>query len=181
MTVRPIKFSTRPSRTIFMVVNLPVLNTIVFGAVATGSINAQLALIAAGTISRAGSIPAATAPAARIGIISAVVAVLLVISVRKVMVKQITPMIKMMCHVVMPTSALPKAALKPDTTNALAIAMPPPNSISMPHGIFAAVSQSSKRSPLPFGIRNMQTTATNATLASLAPFKSSQVLQPPNG
>ena len=61
----------------------------VLGAVATGSMKAQLALMAAGTISSNGSRPAANAAAASIGIISAVVAVLLVISVRKVMLRQI--------------------------------------------------------------------------------------------
>ena len=58
----------------------PVLNMIVLGAVATGSINAQLALMAAGTISTAGSMPAASAAVARIGIINVVVAVLLAVS-----------------------------------------------------------------------------------------------------
>ena len=59
-------------------------NTIAFGAVATGNINAQLADKAAGNISRAGSKPAPREAAARIGISSAVVAVLLVISVKNV-------------------------------------------------------------------------------------------------
>jgi len=62
----------------------------VLGAVATGSINAQLALMAAGTINRSGGISKATAAAARIGNIKVVVAVLLVISVIKVMTWQIT-------------------------------------------------------------------------------------------
>ena len=55
----------------------------VFGAVATGSMKAQLAAIAAGTISTAGSIFAELAAAARIGISRFVVAVLLVTSVNK--------------------------------------------------------------------------------------------------
>ena len=73
----PIRFRAAPSRAIVLVVNLPVLNTAVLGAVATGNMNAQLALIAAGTIISAGSIPAASAAAARMGIMRAVVAVLL--------------------------------------------------------------------------------------------------------
>ena len=68
----------------------PVLDMIVLGAVATGNINAQLALIAAGTIRDSGGTPAAIAAAARIGIISVVVAVLLVISVKNVIQRQMT-------------------------------------------------------------------------------------------
>lgn len=64
------------------------------GAVATGNIKAQLALIAAGTINTAGSILAAIAAAARIGMSNVVVAVLLVASVRKVIKRQIAPIIK---------------------------------------------------------------------------------------
>ena len=54
------------------------------GAVATGNIKAQLALIAAGIIINAGSIPAATPAAASIGINKVAVAVFEVISVKKV-------------------------------------------------------------------------------------------------
>ena len=67
----------------------PVLNMMVLGAVATGNINAQLALMAAGTIRTSGGISAAKAAAARMGNIKVVVAVLLVISVINVMVRQI--------------------------------------------------------------------------------------------
>ena len=68
-----------------------------FGAVATGSIKAQLALIAAGTISRLGSMSAASAAGARIGINNIVVAVLLVASVRKVTLSVMTAMITSGC------------------------------------------------------------------------------------
>jgi hypothetical protein len=54
------------------------------GAVATGNINAQLALIAAGTIKIKGSILAAKDAAARIGMSKAVVAVFDVASVKVV-------------------------------------------------------------------------------------------------
>jgi hypothetical protein len=56
----------------------------VFGAVATGNIKAQLALKVAGIISKSGSSSALTAVAANTGINIAVVAVLLVASVKKV-------------------------------------------------------------------------------------------------
>ena len=59
------KLRTLPSFAISAVVNRPVEKTMVLGAVATGSMNAQLALMAAGTIKRAGSISAAIAAAAR--------------------------------------------------------------------------------------------------------------------
>ena len=56
-------------------------NITALGAVATGNMNAQLALIAAGIISSSGSIWADIAVAASIGMSSVVVAVLDVISV----------------------------------------------------------------------------------------------------
>ena len=168
MTKAPIRFKTKPSLAIRLVLNRLVLKTIVFGAVATGSINAQLALIAAGTINKAGSMPVAIAAAARIGIIKLVVAVLLVISVRKVMVRQMVANISKICQLAIPESAVPSASLRPETTKPLAIAIPPPNNISMPQGIRPAVSQSSSFEPLPSLMRNIATTATSATLASLA-------------
>ena len=63
------------------------------GAVATGSIKAQLALSAAGSMRNLGSISFDKATAPRIGIIKIVLAVLLVSSVRKVIKKQIARII----------------------------------------------------------------------------------------
>ena len=77
---------------------LPVLKMMALGAVATGSMNAKLALMAAGTISRLGSTPAATPAAARIGINNTVVAVLLVVSVRKVTASAMTAMMSSGCR-----------------------------------------------------------------------------------
>ena len=59
-------------------------NTIAFGGVATGIIKAQLAAIVAVTTNNNGSIPNGNAMAARIGTKVAVVARLLVSSVRKI-------------------------------------------------------------------------------------------------
>ena len=73
--------------------------TMVFGAVATGSIKAQLALIAAGTIKASGLMLDDKLIAAKIGKISVVVARLLVISVRKVINKQIARISKKRCQV----------------------------------------------------------------------------------
>ena len=80
MTAAPTKFNTNPSRTIVLIGKRPVENTIVLGAVATGNIKAQLALMAAGTMSSSGGISAANAAAAKTGSMSVVVAVLIVIS-----------------------------------------------------------------------------------------------------
>ena len=90
-----------------------------FGPVATGNMNAKLALIAAGTMISLGSTPAATAPAASIGMSSAVVAVLLVISVRKLTDSAVTMMTSAIGNALMPTSASPTSALRPDAANAL--------------------------------------------------------------
>jgi len=87
---------------------------ITLGAVATGNMNAQLALIAAGTINSFGSSAAPTAAAARMGIKSEVVAVLLVISVRKVTLRQIAASTAMVGQVESAESASPIVALKPD-------------------------------------------------------------------
>ena len=67
---------------------------IAFGAVATGNMKAQLALMVAGTIILIGSMPIADETENRIGMIMAVVAVLLVISVKKVMAKQMLKIMK---------------------------------------------------------------------------------------
>jgi len=68
----------------------PLENTIAFGGVATGSINAQEALIVAGIISINGSIPKPPAVAARIGKNMVAIAVLDVISVRNVTTREVT-------------------------------------------------------------------------------------------
>jgi len=106
-----------------------------FGAVATGSMNAHEALMAAGIMNSLGSMAAPMAPAARMGISSVVVAVLLVVSVRKVTVRQMTTMITAMGRTDRPVSRPPMVSLKPDDMNAVAIEMPAPKSMSMPQGI----------------------------------------------
>ena len=175
----PIRLSASPSLTITLIGKVPVLNIMVLGAVATGNINAQLALIAAGTISTSGGILAAKAAAAKIGSINVVVAVLLVISVINVMVKQIPSTRKKVSRVASCVSHAPSSAESPEERNAFAIAIPPPNKMSMPQGIFSAASQLRRRSPLPLGMRNMVTTANRAMLASLTLGTESKLDQPP--
>ena len=59
MTAAAITFNSAPSRAIRAVVISPEPKITLFGAVATGNMNAQLALIAAGTIISSGARPAA--------------------------------------------------------------------------------------------------------------------------
>ena len=84
MIKAPRRFKTSPSLAILFTVTSPVPKTTALGIVATGSMKAQLALIAAGIMSRIGSMFDAVAAAPRMGISTFVVAVLLVISVRNV-------------------------------------------------------------------------------------------------
>src|SRR6056297_1066602 len=152
-----------------------------FGAVATGSMNAQEALIAAGTISSSGRMPAATAVAARTGINSEVVAVLLVISVRNVTPRQMLSTISHGGSVASTVNCEATASLSPVSMKPRAMVMPPANSSSTPQGMAPAVCQSSKRPPRPSGIVQRTTTASSATAASLAYGSASHACQPPPG
>ena len=125
------------------------------------------ALMAAGIMNSLGSIPAPRAAAPSIGMSRVVVAVLLVASVKKVTTRQIHNMSSNTCRVASEESRAPMVWLRPELVKASAIAIPAPNSINIPHGIVAAVSQSSSRSPLPSGIRNSAVTDTKATTKSL--------------
>ena len=78
-----------------------------------------MALIAAGTMIRAWSIPVFVAAAARIGISSVVVAVLLVTSVRKVTARQIIRIISNNGSCPNPANAAPRVTLKPELTKAM--------------------------------------------------------------
>ena len=79
----PIRFSPIPVFIISFIGTLPLLKMIALGAVATGIIKAKLALMVAGSINIIGLTLIASAVESKIGINTAVVAVLLVISVRK--------------------------------------------------------------------------------------------------
>ena len=91
--------------------------------------------MAAGTISNLGSIAAPIAAAAKIGINSVVVAVLLVISVKKVTQKQTIPMIIRIGRTAMLSKAEPMMELRPEVVNAWAMDNPAPNKIKVPQGI----------------------------------------------
>ena len=123
--------------------NFSVEYAMALGAVATGSIKAQLALIAAGIISNLGSTPTAKPAAANIGISNVDVAVFEVISVRKVTNKQMPSTSSKTGKVASPVNHEPINTLKPEDINAFAIQIPPAKSNSIPHGISFAVFQSS--------------------------------------
>ena len=86
----PIRLRARPFWIIVFTVNFSEPNTMALGAVATGSIKAQLALTAAGAITSSGSIFIFNAATASMGISKVVVAVLLVTSVKKVTARQMS-------------------------------------------------------------------------------------------
>ena len=136
------KFNTVPPRTISCMLTWPVPNTIAFGTVATGSMKAQDADMAAGTIISSGLTPTATAVAAKMGISKVVVAVLEVISVRNVTLKQMHKMSKGKGKVANTVNCCAISSAKPLEENALAMVMPLANSSNMPQGMSTAVFQS---------------------------------------
>ena len=135
MTSIPIRFIANPSETKVLAENAPVEKITILGGVATGSMNAQDALMAAGTISNLGSIAAPIAAAAMIGINIVVVAVLLVTSVKKVTQKQIVAMISKIGRSAISSNAEPMMELRPELVNAWAMDNPAPNKIRVPQGI----------------------------------------------
>ena len=134
MTI-PIRFIANPSETRVLAENAPVEKITILGGVATGNMNAQDALMAAGTISNLGSIAAPIAAAAMIGINIVVVAVLLVTSVKKVTQKQIVAMISKIGRSAISSNAEPMMELRPELVNAWAMDNPAPNKIRVPQGI----------------------------------------------
>ena len=134
MTI-PIRFIANPSETRVLAENAPVEKITILGGVATGNMNAQDALMAGGTISNLGSIAAAIAAAAMIGINIVVVAVLLVTSVKKVTQKQIVAMISKIGRSAISSNAEPIMELRPELVNAWAMDNPAPNKIRVPQGI----------------------------------------------
>ncbi len=135
MTAIPIRFIANPSETKVLAENAPVEKITILGGVATGNMNAQDALMAAGTISNLGSIAAPIAAAAMIGINIVVVAVLLVTSVKKVTQKQIVAMISKIGRSAISSNAEPMMELRPELVNAWAMDSPAPNKIRVPQGI----------------------------------------------
>ena len=135
MIKAPKRFNTSPSLAILFTVTSPVPKTTALGIVATGSMKAQLALIAAGIIKRIGSKFEAVAAAPRMGIRTLVVAVLLVISVRKVTKRQIPSSNPKRGRFSIPENTPAMDALRPDCLKASPKQRPAPTNTSIPHGI----------------------------------------------
>ena len=142
---------------------------------------AQLALIAAGTMSHNGSISTANATAANTGISSAVVAVLEVASVRKVTTNAKSSIIKKTGNAATKVNASPTCALSPDATKPRAKQIPPANNSNTPQGIWFACCQSISGAPLLSRTTNSAITANSATEASLVKGRPSHACQPPKG
>ena len=105
-------------------VSSPLLYTIAFTGVATGIINAQLALMAAGIMRISGSTSIATAALAKIGISNVAVAVFDVISVTKLTDKHNTNTNKNKGNTANPVKPWPNNSLNPDAEKACAKQIP---------------------------------------------------------
>ena len=116
MTTAATRFRPIPSIAIFPDSIPPTAKTMALGGVATGNMNAQDALIVAGIINISGANPAVVARAPRIGRRRAVVAVLLVISVKKETEIHITNNIGHLGKVATPCRADPMCVFNPDAT-----------------------------------------------------------------
>jgi len=142
-----------------------------FGGVATGSMNAQVAARATGMTSSmmSWSMPAATPP--MIGRKAAAVAVLEVISVRKMMRAVTASTISTTGSPPTPRETSPIQAERPFAVNIAERESPPPNSNRMSHGISLAVLQSRRGMPLRgcTGMRNSASAMHMAMSSSLMP------------
>ena len=123
----PTMLSIIPARTIFGIVSIPEPKTIAFGGVATGSMKAQLAAKVTGTASTIGSKPDSMAMAPTTGRNVAVVAMLLVSSVRKMIIVAATMTMAARGRVPMACKLLPNHSARPVRETALARVRPPPN------------------------------------------------------
>ena len=92
----------KPLRIIWLILICPLAKTIALGGVATGIIKAQLAAIAVGIANKIGETPIETAKAPIKGKKVAAVAVLLVISVKKLIAATIKPTISRVGSIPMP-------------------------------------------------------------------------------
>ena len=156
-------FMMIPIRTMTVIGMAPLANTIAFGGVATGNMKAHEADIVAGIMRRNGCTSSPTAVAARIGRKIVAIAVFDVISVRNVTMSAETttrstagaPANKLIPPAIFAASPLSR---KP-----LPRAIPPPNSISIPHGISFAAFQSRTNTPRFASTGRMKRTIAAAT------------------
>lgn len=130
-----IMFNQNPVLAISRIETLPVPKTIAFGGVPTGSMNAQFAAIAAGTINASGCTFIDTASAASNGRIIVAVAVFDVISVKNSTNNAVIVMINIIGNPLSKMSWSLSHASNLLVVIAFASANPPPNNSSTPHGI----------------------------------------------
>ena len=114
MTTLPTRFMMNPFLAMKSGFISPVENTMEFGAVATGNINAQEVLNTAGNIKMMGSIWLLVATDANKGISKLALAVLLVVSVRKVTKRQMLNTMAQRGRLVKKASCSPSNVLNPE-------------------------------------------------------------------
>mmetsp|Transcript_13437 Transcript_13437/g.43542 ORF Transcript_13437/g.43542 Transcript_13437/m.43542 type:complete len:216 (-) Transcript_13437:785-1432(-) len=158
-----------------MLMTKPVANTMAFGAVATGSMKAQLAANVAGTMSNAAGTPIETDICPMMGNNTLAVAVLLVISVRKVTNSTTRNTKKRGGRIAKTVNCSPTHSERPVVSNAVERAKPPPKRKTSCQGVFSNVSQSNKRFLCPSlnlaGIKNKAiVTALEMVSSSKVPF-----------
>src|SRR5690606_36679454 len=144
----PIMLSHRPARAICAMVIRPLAEAMALGGVATGSMKAQLAAIASGTANTVGGRPRLTAIAAANGRKVAALAVLLVISVRKIIPTVATAMIRITSQEPSPDIVDASQSARPEDSIAAANVRPPPNCHCTPHCKAFKSFQVSRRPPL---------------------------------
>ena len=133
------RFRIMPVLTIWGMVMLPLLKTMALGGVATGSMKAQEAAMAATPMITTGSALSTDARAPMMGMRSVVDAVLEVISVRKVTRRTMDAMTAARGSPASPESCSPIHRLSSDLVKAAARENPPPKRRTIPHGSFTAV------------------------------------------
>ena len=144
MTI-PTRFSVNPVLTMSLIRKCPVPKMIALGGVATGNINASEAASVAGIINSKGLTWMVTARPARMGRIISVVAVLDVSSVSSDIIATITEVRTMGWVPANPDNCSPNQMDRPESTNPLARANPPPNRRTMCQGILPKTSMSRMR------------------------------------
>ena len=147
ITSRLSRFIIAPADAMSGALIRPLPKIIALGGVATGSMNAQLAAKATMAITRSGSSPRSGAAAANTGTRVAVVAILLVSSVKSTTKPTITVSNMIGDIDGNPDTHTPIASSAPVALIVAARLKPPPNKISVPHGNSRVSGQSRTNLP----------------------------------
>lgn len=177
----PMRFKTKPVLAIWMTVILLLPKIVAFGGVATGSIKANDPAMVTGSINNSGLVSLLTASPSRIGNRVSTVTILEVISVKKVIKKQIHKMRSNGCMSLNHSNCCRNHNDYPETLKPLAKAKPPPNNNIISHGISSAAFQSIKKLPgCAFeGMIKRSTAIKMATVPSLKNWGSLKILDQP--